>query len=44
MQIYYSSTEGEYNVMVMDLLGPSLEDLFVSCDRCFDLPTTVMVG
>ena len=27
-QVYYNSTEGEYNFLVMDLLGPSLENLF----------------
>lgn len=26
--LYYAATEGDYNVMVMDLLGPSLEQLF----------------
>lgn len=26
--VYYCDVEGEYNVMVMDKLGPSLEDLF----------------
>lgn len=42
--VHYSGCEGQYNVMVMDLFGQSLEDLFVNNGRRFDLKTTLMVG
>lgn len=42
--VYFCGSEGEYNVMVMDLFGQSLEDLFVNNGRRFDLKTTLMVG
>lgn len=43
-RVYYSATEGDYNIMVMDLLGMSLEDLFNACNRKFCLKTALMLA
>ena len=42
--VYYCDTEGEYNVMVMDRLGSSLEDLFNVCNRRFSLSTVLQLA
>ena len=42
--IYYCASEGDYNVMVMDLLGPSLEELFFLCNKKLSVKTVVMAA
>lgn len=43
-KVKYSGNENGYNVMVMDLLGPSLEDLFNFCSRKFTLKTVLLLA
>lgn len=42
--IRWFGQERNYNVLVMDLLGPSLEDLFNFCSRKFSMKTVLMLA
>ena len=36
--------EGDYNLLMLDLLGTSLEDLFNFCNREFNLKIVFILG
>ncbi|KAG7110491.1 Casein kinase I 2 like protein [Verticillium longisporum] len=42
--VYYFGRHGLHNILILDQLGPSLEDLFDGCGRKFTLKTVVMIG
>ncbi|SAM09167.1 hypothetical protein [Absidia glauca] len=41
---FYFGQEGLHNILVIDLLGPSLEDLFDMCGRQFSTKTVAMLA
>jgi hypothetical protein len=42
--VKWCGVDGEENVLIIDLLGPSLEDLFFYCGRKFTLKTVLMLA
>lgn len=43
-QVYYYGVEGNWNCLVMDLLGKSIEDMFDLCDRKFCVKTVAILA
>jgi serine/threonine protein kinase len=42
--VHFFGIVGIYNVMIIDLLGPNLEEKFNTCERKFSLKTVLMLG
>lgn len=43
-RMHWFGVEGDFNILVLDLLGPSLEDLFEYCRRKFTFKTVLMIA
>jgi serine/threonine protein kinase len=42
--ILWEGCEGDFNIMIMEILGPSLEELFNYCGNRFTVKTTALIA
>ena len=42
--MHWFGNEADLNILVMELLGPTLEDLFNLCEKQFSLKTVCMLA
>jgi hypothetical protein len=43
-KVLHCGLEGDYNAMVMEVLGPSLEALHIFCERKFSFKTLALLA
>jgi hypothetical protein len=43
-KMYWFGVDGDYNVLVTELLGPNLESLFNFCERSFLIKTVLLIA